>query len=268
MQSVKDFYEQGVQKTNKITEIIVDQIRQGWSNEQMREANSTFYFHNRTKIVAFRADLNRDKILEPVDVNRVQVPVGVTLHISADKTLEWYHRTCVDKICRKGSGWLHIYGPTNQLKSWFIKKTFGALYNMGNIIFREKTFPSGFQENTYHCLFSDGIDKTKIKNGFDLNMIEHCTMGVEDKFVFPAKFVNPAPQSNGEFWVTTGNYRIEDIGSFTQKELDEVVLSRVSQIKFDVRLTQPVELANLIRGANGLPAVRAPVPVRPINCHY
>eukprot|EP01083_Nonionella_stella_P098970 278376_1 len=257
---LKKWFETGAKLETKSTVVIISMIRKGWTNAQIMAENPTFFFHNQKKIEQFRSEYNRSiQLARPKHLKPCAIPENA--HGSQKVVLKWWNRTVVQDEVKKGSGWLHIFGLSNSLKSWFVAHTFSALTKCASLEFKEKNFPSGFSENKYHGFIVDGFNKKTIKQGFTRQIMEHATVGRDDYFRIPRKYAVTAPRTRGEWWITIGNDRMCNL--VDADVYYTIVRNRVCEVQFDLERTNPVALANMIRHSNGMRAIGAPVVIVP-----
>ena len=99
-----------------------------------------------------------------------------------------------------------------------------------------------------------------IKEGFSEQLMEHATMGFDYSFIFPVKFIQNAPKTQGEVWITTSNHKLVDMVG--KSVFADIVNKRATRVNVDLE-TDLVALANVIRRNSNLPDVVAPTLVQP-----
>ncbi len=123
--------------------------------------------------------------------------------------------------------------------------------------FSEPKYPQGFTENKYFGIIVDGVNyATCVKGAFDIQLIEHGTVGHDDTWHLPRKYVADAPELHGEWFWTLGNWSMQSIWS--QEQWTKIIKSRCLEIEWDPKRIQPIRLCNHIRKTQGLAPVEAP----------
>lgn len=261
---LKKWYLKGDKHKPSKTVLIIDLIKRGLTDEEILKSDEVFAFWNMQKIKNFRSEYFKAKPLEPVKVPPLKIDLYSDVHPSALVILRFWSRTVADGVVKKGTGWLHIFSSSNALKSWFVAVTFSQLLKSAYIVFT-KQWPDGFVENSYQVLICDGLSEETVKQGFHSQLMEHGTVGKEDSWVFPQKYLVHPMKTNGEIWVTTGNRKLKHIVG--DSVFQDIVKNRVTEA--EVRdVTDLVRLANIIRLSVGVSAVNAPTITVPDTFYF
>ena len=255
-EEIKKWFENKITRSRRVTDAVINDYEEGDDFYDIRRKHPVYAFRNKRYCKEWERDRNKLRVLKRPALNLIEVTDE--FNNPQKILLNWMNTALVLGVTKKGTSWLHLWGPSNNKKTFFIIKAIYDLLPTGKMVFNEKGWPEGFEENKYFVLWVDGLRKSTIERGFDAQMMEHGTVGTDSYWTFPVKFGVDPPRTRGEVWITTGNAPMQDLVS--QEVYDSIVCNRVTEIEYKDEWMHTMQIINHVRAAQNLePALEPPV---------
>ena len=258
------WFKSGEKTKSCATDEVIALIESGMDERTIMTKYKRFYFHQQKKLLQYKMKHDSLQPFQFIHPSPIDMELLDGYHRTAKAIAFFYNRTFCGLTVSKGHGWLHIWGPSNALKSFFIAKTIKSIFVTSTLVFNGG-WVEGFRENGQQVLYVDGLTEETIKNGFSGQLMEHCTVGTDDRWTFPKKYSIVAPSTNGEVMVSTGNRKMLDIVG--PLRYDTIVRERVCEVEVRAE-TNLFGLTNIIRASANLPPVPRPVVTSPNKVQF